>query len=161
MILICIVKLWQLKHTHFVQICDKSQIKMVILVLCIIFLVLGFIRYIFHVQHMESYLKSMKSISPRIPRIGNIILFMGKSMQNIYEEVVEVILRNKTPMKAQLGPAYFIIVDNPEDMKTILTSPHCYDKPYPYDFFHLTSGILTQRCKILDIFLLMISMFIF
>lgn len=96
---------------------------------------------------MESYVKNLKSISPRLPLIGNISLFMGKSMQNIYEEVVEVILRNPTPIKAQLGPAFFIIVDNPEDMKTVLTSSQCFDKPYPYDFFHLTSGILTQRCN--------------
>lgn len=149
MIIICAVQLWHLKHKHPIQVRDKSQFKMVILVLCIVLLVLGFIKYILHVQHMESYVKNMKSISPRVPLIGNITLFMGKSMQNIYEEVIEVILRNKTPIKAQLGPAYFVIVDNPEDMKTILTSSHCYDKPYPYDFFHLTSGILTQRCKIL------------
>lgn len=120
---------------------------MIILVLCIIFMVSSFIKYILHVQHMESYVKNLKSISPTLPLIGNISLFMGKSMQNIYEEVVEVILRNPTPIKAQLGPAFFIIVDNPEDMKTVLTSSQCFDKPYPYDFFHLTSGILTQRCN--------------
>lgn len=133
---------------------------MIILVLCIIFIVLSFIKYLLHVQHMESYVKNMKSISPCVPLIGNISLFMGKSMQCIYEEVVDVILRNTTPIKAQLGPAYFIIVDNPEDMKTVLTSSQCFDKPYPYDFFHLTSGILTQRCKI-RLFLSIISVFVF
>lgn len=111
------------------------------------FLVLSVIKYIVHVQHMESYMKQIKSVSPRVPFIGNIPLFMGKSMQNVYEEVVEVVLRNTTPIKAQLGPAYFLIVDNPEDMKTILTSSQCFDKPYPYDFFHLPFGILTDRCK--------------
>lgn len=120
---------------------------MIVLVLCIIFIVLSFIKYILHVQHIESYVKNMKSISPRLPFIGNVSLFMGKSMQNIYAEVIEIILGNTTPIKAQLGPAYFIIVDDPEDMKTILTSSQCFDKPYPYDFFHLPSGILTQRCK--------------
>lgn len=131
---------------------------MIVLALCITFFVLSFIKYIFHVQHMESYVKNMKSVSPRLPFVGNITLFMGKSMQAIYEEVVEVILHNKTPIKAQLGPAYFIIVDNPEDMKTILTSSQCFDKPYPYDFFHLTDGILTQRCK--SLFFLLILVFI-
>lgn len=122
---------------------------MIVLVLCITFFVLSFIKYILHVQHMESYVKHIKSVSPRLPLIGNITLFIGKSMQSIYEEVVDVILQNTTPIMAQLGPAYFIIVDNPEDMKTILTSSQCFDKPYPYDFFHLPYGILTQRCKVL------------
>lgn len=85
--------------------------------------------------------------------IGNVNFFMGKSIQNIYEEVIERILRTKTPIKAQLGPAYFVVVDNPDDMKTILTSSQCFDKPYIYDFFQLPLAVGTQRCKICCCFL--------
>lgn len=99
-------------------------------------------------QHMESYMRHIKSVSPTFPLIGNFPLFVGKSMQSVYEDVIAIILQGATPMKAQLGPAYFVIVDNPEDMKTILTSSQCLDKPYTYDFFHLPYAIATQRCKI-------------
>lgn len=120
---------------------------MIILVLCTIIFVLGFIKYVLHVLYMESYVKNMKSISPRMPLIGNTSLFMGKSLQIIYEEAMHVILRNETPIFAQIGPKYFFMVDNPDDIKTILTSSQCYDKPYIYDFFRLESGLISIRCK--------------
>lgn len=122
---------------------------MIVLVLCLIFFVRSCIKYILYERHMERYMKHIKSISRRFPLIGNIPLFVGKSMQQVYEVVIEVILQDKTPIVAQLGPAYFVVVDNPEDMKTILTSPQCFDKPYTYDFFHLPYGLATQRCKMM------------
>lgn len=119
---------------------------MVILVFCAVLFVLCCIKYVMHIVYMESYLKNMKSISPQLPFIGNINLFMGKSLQTIFEEVFLVILKNSTPIKAQIGPAHFIIVDDPDDMKTILTSSQCLDKPYTYEFLHLPYGLVAQRC---------------
>lgn len=129
---------------------------MLLLGLCIIFIAFGVIKYILYVQHVENYVKHLKSVSPRWPFIGNVTFFMGKSMQHIYEEMIEVILRTKTPMKVKLGPAYFIIVDGPEDMNTILTSSQCFDKPYIYDLLHIPFAFGTQRCKIFVIFFMYI-----
>lgn len=120
---------------------------MVFVLLCVFCLVLLAIKYILHVRHVESYLKNVKSISPRLPLIGNVKFFVGKSVQNVVEDGVQVILQNETPMKAQIGPVTYVIVDRPEDMQTVLSSTHCLDKPYIYDFFYAPTGLINNRCK--------------
>lgn len=120
---------------------------MVFVLLCVFCLVLVLIKYILHVRHVESYVKNLKSISSRLPLIGNIKFFMGKSVQNIIEDSVQVILQDDTPMKAQIGPVIYVIVDRPDDMQAILTSTHCLDKPYIYDFFYASTGLINNRCK--------------
>lgn len=119
---------------------------MVLAALCVFFVVLGLIKYISHVQNIESHMKDLKTL-PRIPFIGNIAFFMGKSLQEVYEEFIQIILKSGTPFKAQIGPAFFILLDEPEDVKTVLMSPHCLDKPYIYDFIHSPFSLLGQRCK--------------
>lgn len=120
---------------------------MVFVLLCAFCFVLILIKYILHVRYVESYVKNVKSISSRLPFIGNVTFFLGKSVQNVVEDSVQVILQNGTPMKAQIGPVIYVIVDRPEDMQTILTSTHCLDKPYIYDFFYASSGLINNRCK--------------
>lgn len=116
---------------------------MIFALLCVFFVALVLIKYILHVKHIESYVKNVKSISSvSIPRK----FFMGKSVQNIIEDGVKVILQNETPMKAQIGPVIYLIVDRPEDMQTILTSTQCLDKPYIYDFFYAPNGLINHRC---------------
>lgn len=124
---------------------------MVFILLCVFCLVLVVIKYILHVQHIEKYVKNLKSISSQLPIIGNVQFFMGKSLQNIVEDGAQVILKNGTPMKAQLGPVIYVVADRPEDMQTILTSTHCVDKPYIYDFFYAPTGLINNRCKIYNV----------
>lgn len=120
---------------------------MVFVLLCVFCLVLVLIKYILHVKHIESYVKNVKSISPRLPLIGNVKFFMGKSVQNIIKDSAQVILQNGTPMKAQIGPVIYVIADRPEDLQTILTSTQCLDKPYIFDFFYASTGLINNRCK--------------
>lgn len=120
---------------------------MVFALLCVFCLVLIVIKYVLHVRHVDSYVKNVKSISPTLPLIGNVSFFAGKSVQNIVEDGVQVILQNETPMKAQIGPVTYVIADRPEDMQTILSSTHCLDKPYIYDFFYAPTGLINNRCK--------------
>lgn len=96
-------------------------------------------------KRIDNLLKDMKSL-PRIPLIGNLTFFMGKSL-HVYEEFIGIILKEGTPFKAQIGPAFFVLLDQPEDMKTVLMSQHCLDKPYIYDFIHRPFSILAQKCK--------------
>lgn len=119
---------------------------MIFVVLLLILIVLGLVQYISHVQCMEEYLKDLQTL-PRMPLIGNVKFFLGKSLQQMYEELNGILLEKGTPFKIQMGPAYFVVVDHPDDMKTILTSPHCLDRPYIYDFIYLPNSILTQRGK--------------
>lgn len=120
---------------------------MVFVLLCVFCLVLILIKYVLHVRHVDSYVKNVKSISPPLPLIGNVRFLMGKSVQNVIEDSVQVILQHGTPIKAQIGPVTYVIVDRPEDMQTILTSTHCLDKPYIYDFFYAPTGLINNRCK--------------
>lgn len=116
--------------------------------LCVVFCVLALIKYILHVRHIESYVKNVKSISSsRWPLIGNVQFFMGKSVQRVLTDGVQVILQNTTPLKVQIGPVTYIIVDRPDDMQTILTSTECLDKPYIYDFLYAPNGLISHRCK--------------
>lgn len=117
--------------------------------LCVLFFVLALIKYILRVHHIESYVKNVKSITKsRFPLIGNVQFFMGKSVQRVVEDGFQVILQNVTPLKAEIGPVIYMIVDRPEDMQTILTSTQCLDKPYIYDFFYAPNGLINHRCKI-------------
>lgn len=120
---------------------------MVFGLLSVFCVVLVLIKYILHVQYIESHVKNLKSISSRLPLIGNVKFFMGKSVQNILEDSVQVILTNSTPMKAQIGPVIYVIADRPDDMQTILTSTCCLDKPYLYDFFYASTGLINNRCN--------------
>lgn len=54
---------------------------------------------------------------------------------------------NDTPAKAYIGPVLNITLDKPEDIKTILMSQSCLDKPYMYRFLPSTVGILTTECR--------------
>lgn len=115
-----------------------------IVVLLVTLAIIGLIRYILHVKNMETYLKDMKTL-PHIPFIGNVKFFWGKTLQQMYEELVKVLIKNGSPLKIQIGPSFFVIVDHPDDVQAILTSPDCLDKPFIYDFFYLPLSILTQR----------------
>lgn len=93
-----------------------DQNKMIVVVLVVLLLVLGFIKYILYVQNMESAMKGLKTFKPRLPFIGDIKFFMEKTLQELHEDFIEVIMRCKTPFKAQIGPAFFVVLDQPEDI---------------------------------------------
>lgn len=122
---------------------------MAVLALCFILVGLCLIKYILHVRNVDNYVKDLKTL-PRVPLIGNVAFFMGKSLQEVYEEFIRVILKNGTPFKAQIGPAFFILLDQPEDVKKVMMSQDCLNKPYIYDFIHSPFSLLGQRCKIIQ-----------
>lgn len=121
--------------------------KMIVVILLVFLLVFSLVKYVLHVQRIEKYVKNFATMEPLVPFIGNVKLFMGKSLQQLYEELLVMLLRQGTPFRAQIGPSFFIVVDRPEDMKAILMSPHCLDKPYIYDHFRRPLSIITQKCN--------------
>lgn len=96
---------------------------------------------------MESYVKHLKIKGPVLPFIGNAHLLIGKSSLELFKEVTKFIRETGTPFKAYVGPLLFVALDKPEDMKIILTSPHCLNKPYVYDYMPNSNGILNVKCK--------------
>lgn len=62
-------------------------------------------------------------------------------------ELVRFATENETPLKSYVGSQLIITLDKPEDVKAILMSPNCLDKPWLYDLFPLPQSILIERCK--------------
>lgn len=120
---------------------------MITLLLCVFFVTAILVKYFMHMNRMESYVKHLKTKGPVYPLIGNAHLMIGKSEVQLFKEVMQFTREIGTPMKAYVGPLLFVVIDKPEDMKTILTSTYCLDKPYVYDYMPNTNGILNARCK--------------
>lgn len=120
---------------------------MIVVTLVVILLVWLFFKYIQHIWRMESYVKNVKSLSKTLPFIGNVGFFIGKSPQEAFETMNKFCFEKGTPWKMYFGPELVVSLDKPEDMKTILMSANCLDKPYNYDFYPSSSGILNERCK--------------
>lgn len=50
------------------------------------------------------------------------------------EKLIQVCEAVPNPSRRWLGQTLIIIISSPEDMQTILNSPHCLEKPFLYDF---------------------------
>lgn len=103
-------------------------------------------------RRMESYVKHLPTMHPVYPFIGNAHSFIGKSTAELFKGITEFIRDMDTPAKAYIGPVLNITLDKPEDIKTILMSQTCLDKPYMYRFLPSTVGILTTECNVKQIF---------
>ena len=120
---------------------------MVALILLTFLIVFALARHLMHLYHMESYVKHLKSIHPLLPIVGTAYGMIGKSATDAYKEFLRFAKNNDTPVKTYIGSKLGIMVDKPEDMKIILSSPRCLDKPFLFDFFPYRAGILTAKCK--------------
>lgn len=114
----------------------------------ILMVVCGIVKYIRYINHMESYFKHLKTKRKSSPFIGNMNVLKAKNGSEFTMNAFKFVMKRDTPLKGNIGPAYFIALDRPEDVKIILMSPQCFDKPYEYSFLPLPLGIVTQRCKI-------------
>lgn len=120
---------------------------MLVVTLLLLLVICSLIKYIWQLHHMESSVKNLNTLKPWFPFIGNATFFMGKKLEDVIQEFIQIVSENGTPLKAQIGPAIFVMLDNPEDVKSVLMSSHCLEKPYIYDFLNQPLGILAQRCK--------------
>ncbi|XP_055297855.1 cytochrome P450 4C1-like [Sitodiplosis mosellana] len=103
------------------------------------------LKYILHIRHTESYVKHIKGQKSFIPFIGNAFACIGKSPTQIFRGIIQSIEKNDTPFKEYIGPGLTITLDKPDDIKAVLMSPHCLDKPYYYGFYPCPRGIFTEQ----------------
>lgn len=120
---------------------------MIVLILLVILFLTILVKYILHMRHMESYVKHLPIRRPVYPFIGNAQHIFGKTTTQIFKEIMDFTKTFGTPYKSYIGPALLIILDKPDDLKTILTSNFCLSKPFVYQFYPSPAGILTVRCK--------------
>lgn len=117
------------------------------LTLVVVLMVVGLIKYFLHMRHVESYVKHLPTMDPIYPFIGSAHHFIGKSTAELFDGIVKFVNDVETPSKAYIGPVLNITLDKPEDIRTILMSAACLDKPYMYRFLPSTVGILTAECN--------------
>lgn len=110
----------------------------------------GIGKYVQYINHMESYFKNLKQRPGRKQRsslFGNMNIFKATNGSDFTRDIFKYISNRETPIKGNIGPAYFIALDKPEDVKTVLMSTQCFDKPYEYSFLPLPQGIVTERSE--------------
>lgn len=125
-----------------------SKLKKMFIVISVVFLVTwAILKYTLHMRHMESYLKNVKGRKDFIPFLIGAFANAGKTPTELFRNFIQSIEQNGTPVKQYIGPSVLITLDKPEDVKAVLTSSHCLDKPYYYGFYPCPRGIFTERCK--------------
>uniref|UniRef100_A0A182Q421 Uncharacterized protein n=1 Tax=Anopheles farauti TaxID=69004 RepID=A0A182Q421_9DIPT len=75
------------------------------------------------------------------PLIGSILLTIGKDPLELVSYLMQLMHHLPSPMRAWLGPYLLVVVDRPEMVQDILSSPDCVQKPFMYDFFRLSKGL--------------------
>lgn len=116
---------------------------MILFALCVVFGISIIVKYMVYKRHMESFVKNLPTLEPCYPLVGCAFEFVGKSSAQIFKDTVETVKNHSTPCKTWVGPLLLITVDKPEDVKTVLMSSACLDKPYIYRFLPSSFGILT------------------
>lgn len=99
---------------------------------------------------MESYVKNVPSIPCLfLPIIGHAHAFIGKLSEELFNLYNDFLEKVETPSKSYIGPFLTINIDKPDDIKTVMTSPSCLDRPYFYQFLPNTNGLFTIKCILL------------
>lgn len=119
---------------------------MIVVVLSITLVFWVLVKQLKRFYHFESYVKNLNSLYPVVPLFGSAYSLMGKSSTQVCNDFVAFSKANETPVKLYLGTDLIVVVDEPEDMKTILMSQHCLDRPFALDFLPVPGGIVTIRC---------------
>jgi hypothetical protein len=68
-------------------------------------------------------------------------------LENFSSEIIELwtqikiaLAGDESPRKLWFGPIFVILVDEPEQIKQLLTSKHCINKPLPYKMLSFDQG---------------------
>lgn len=63
------------------------------------------------------------------------------------KEAVEFMGQMKTPFYAWFGGALVLVIDDPDDVYTVLTSKNCMEKAFVYNFFNMGASLFTAPGK--------------
>uniref|UniRef100_A0A182P4I7 Uncharacterized protein n=1 Tax=Anopheles epiroticus TaxID=199890 RepID=A0A182P4I7_9DIPT len=112
----------------------------------IVLVFVGVFALVYYLNFRRSR-KRLYALAERIPGpfdyplIGSIWLTIGKSPLEMVTHLMELMHHLPSPMRAWLGPFLLIVIDRPEMVQDILSSPDCVQKPFMYDFFRLSKGL--------------------
>lgn len=88
--------------------------------------------------------------SPRlIPFLGQAMSLLGKSNDQIIDMALDYFTQmQKTPFFVWAGPMLVVVIAEPEDLKIVLTNPHCLHKPYVYDHLFCKTSLIASTLNI-------------
>lgn len=121
---------------------------MLVIVLSVIVTTIALIKYKLFKRKMERYVKHLPLAHRTMPFIGNALSFWCDTTTELFEEMTGGFSRVDTPSKAYMGPYLVVNLDKPEDIKTVLMSSDCHNKPYFYQLLENTEGLFTMKCKL-------------
>lgn len=102
-------------------------------------------------RRLESYVKHLPS-PPSLPFIGSGHHLIGiSSSAQLFNIINRFGTKLDSPYKSYLGPVLNIIIDKPEDMKMVLMSPYCHNKPYINQFLPAKFGLEAITCNLFTV----------
>jgi hypothetical protein len=78
------------------------------------------------------------------PLIGCSWRFLKTDPKSLYKALGSVTAKGPSPKRVFVGPACFIVVDDPDQIQKICNSRHCFDKMYFYKKLMLKTGELKE-----------------
>lgn len=63
------------------------------------------------------------------------------------KEAVEFMAQMRTPFYAWFAGALVMVIDDPDDVNTVLTSKSCMEKAFVYKFFNMGASLFTAPGK--------------
>ncbi|GAB0086095.1 Cytochrome P450 [Sergentomyia squamirostris] len=108
----------------------------------IIFVVVLCVIVIHHFwQKRDLYRLSWKMPGPfMIPFIGNVQTAVGISNEGLLRLVRDILKNYESPSRWWLGTTMYVLVKSPEDLQTVLNSPHCLSRGFVYEFLRSFGG---------------------
>ncbi|KAL9697552.1 hypothetical protein quinque_000993 [Culex quinquefasciatus] len=106
--------------------------------------VFGIIRYVKLVQQ-NAFAKHLPLLNPSYPIVGNGLMLIGKPEHEKFQNLRKMTSVDYPLTRFYLGPRVMVGTTDPEIAQQILTDPVWMDKPFIYEFFQLSYGLLTSK----------------
>lgn len=120
---------------------------MLVLLLLLIAIAVAIVKYNVFKNKMERSVRHIPLVRRPLPFIGNALVFWHDTTTDLFNAMTSIFERVDTPSKAYLGPFLVVHLDKPDDIKTVLMSSDCHNKPYFYQLLSNTQGLFTMKCK--------------
>ncbi|KFB42969.1 AGAP002205-PA-like protein [Anopheles sinensis] len=88
------------------------------------------------------FARNIPAVKPYVPLIGNVFKVLGTSRKHFFSTLLDDGLRFEKWYKFWLGPIVILFTSHPDIVQAVLTHPDCLKKPFMYDFFNLSNGII-------------------
>lgn len=83
-----------------------------------------------------------------LPLIGNALDFYGETPEGHFQILHKLLDGRKAACKFWMGPFCLIFLSSPQDVQTVVNSPHCVNKSDFYDVVPNKTGLLTAKGKV-------------